>query len=915
MPDQPAPEQPLIVAVVLFTPGMQIEETLSALDKQVYKPDSVLVVGGGENERELIAARGYVHVGSVGEVLGKLAESASFVWWLHADTRPRPDALSALVTEAVRNDASVAGSKVLVAGWEDQLHSVGAATDAFGEPYSGLDPGELDLEQYDVVREVAFVSPLSMLIRRDLLRGLGGLDASLPAQAGGLDLSQRARVAGAKVIVVPSSEVFHADACPSDRPGWRQRAGRYRAMLVSYQLITLAWVLPVGLLASLADSAGQITLGRLRPLISDLASWVWVLGRLPSVFKMRRALRRIRETGDEELFRFQVRGSVRLRETGAEMGERLSRALEGGEDDVISERAKVVWKRPSAILALTGVVALLLATRSIWLSGLPQSGFSLLPGEDPVSTLLAYAGGWNASGLGTPNPPPPIAALGALATLLVGGKPELAGSVLTVLALIAGLAGVIRISRRTGVTLAAGYVAGVVYLGGAAATTLFGSGQWPLLLAAGPLPWALDAVMTPVPVDGRRRFGLAARGGVAAALTAAAYPPALGIVVVGGLLLALAMGRPRALGVVGAISVLGALGIAPWVVGGEVMALLGAAPVPAIQPFWFWPATIGLATVAATLSVSKAHLPMVAWGGVAASGGWLLGMIPDLPPGFGLAGLLAASMGAGFLASTLLAAGEHRWSRWLTTVVLIVLVAPAALTIVRGRGGLPSDEWSRRLDFVSAISEGVDPGRVLVFGSPEEIPGQTRAVGSVAYRLIDGDRPTLEQAYLPGVRLGDGALEQAIFNLAAADSIRPGVALGQFGITWLVVLPGTTALNDALIRQVDLSPLLIDSDLRAFENRSLSARAVTDEGETWSWTGRGYEGSPSSGRVVMADNADPDWSPEWAQADWANSVSAAEGRAYFRANPTVQGAAYGSGLVLALMVVLAWWGRGGVTAK
>ena len=914
MPNPPASEQPLIVAVVLFTRGMQLEETVSALDKQVYKPDSVMVVGGGETERKLIADRGCVQVGSVGEVLSRLAENASFVWWLHADTHPRPDALSALVTEAVRNDASVAGSKVLVAGWQDQLHSVGAATDAFGEPYSGLDPGELDLEQYDVVREVAFVSPLSMLIRRDLLRGLGGLDASLPAQAGGLDLSQRARVAGAKVIVVPSSEVFHADPCPSDRPGWRQRAGRYRAMLVSYQVITLAWVIPVGLLTSLADSAGQIILGRLRPLISDLISWVWILGRLPSVYRMRRALRRIRQSGDEELFRFQVRGSVRLRDTGAELGERLSRALEGDEDDAISEGAKVVWKRPSAVLALAGVVALVFATRSIWLSGLPQSGFSLLPGEDPLSTLLAYAGGWNASGLGTPNPPPPIAALGALATWLSGGRPSLAGSVLTVAALVAGLAGVVRISRRTGVTLAAGYVAGVVYLGGAAAATLFGSGQWPLLLAAGPLPWALDAVMSPVPVDARRRLGLVARGGLAAALTAVAYPPALGIVVVGGLLLALAMSRPRSLGVVGAISVLGALGVAPWIIGGEVKALLDAAPVPAIQPLWFWPATIGFAAVAAALSVSKYRLPVVAWGGVAASGGWLLGMIPDLPPGLGLAGLLAASLGAGLLASTLLAAGERRWSRWLTTGALIVLVAPAVVTIGRGRAGLPPDEWSRRLDFVSAISEGVDPGRVLVFGSAEQIPGQTRAVGSVAYRLIDGDRPTLEQAYLPGVRSGDTALERAIFNLAAGDSIRPGVALGKFGITWLVVLPGTTALNDALIRQVDLAPLLIDSDLRAFENRSLSARAVTNEGEKWTWTGQGYQGSAGPGRVVMADNADPGWLPDWSQAEWGNSVSAAEGRAQFRNHPTVQGAAYGSALVLALMVALAWWGRGRVFA-
>src|SRR5690606_22875253 len=118
-------------------------------------------------------------------------QSIDYFWILHSDARPRPDALRALVTEVERNGAALGGSKLLVAGTPDVLESVGSATDVFGEPYSGLEEGEIDLQQYDVVREVAFVRSASMLVRRDLAQGLRGIDHLLPPIAAGLDLDRK----------------------------------------------------------------------------------------------------------------------------------------------------------------------------------------------------------------------------------------------------------------------------------------------------------------------------------------------------------------------------------------------------------------------------------------------------------------------------------------------------------------------------------------------------------------------------------------------------------------------------------------------------------------------------------------------------------------------------------------------------
>ncbi len=903
------PDSPAVAAVVLFTNGMDLGETLNALGRQVYKPDLVVVVGGGEEVKQTALAGGHQFADTAVDVMGTLPERIGYVWWVHGDTRPRPDALLSLVTETVRNDASVAGSKILIAGEEDRLDSVGSATDAFGEPYSGLDPGELDLEQYDVVREVAFVSPVSMLVRKDLLRGLGGLDPVVPLQAAGLDLSQRARLAGGKVIVVPSSEVFHAEQCPADRPGWWQLAGRQRAMLIAYRPVTLAWVLPVGLLASIGDAIGQVLLGRVGPLLSYLRSWLWNLVRLPSTIMARRTLNRIRHAGDEELFRFQVGGSVRLRETGAELGERLSRALVDADNTSLSERARVVWRRPSVLLGLAAIGTLVIATRSIWLAGLPQAGFSLVPADDPFDALNAYSGGWNPAGLGSPNPPPPVVALGAVATLLAGGRPGLAASLLTFVALVAGFVGVVRVTRRAGASLASGYAAGAVYLGGAAGLALFGSGQWPLLLGAGALPWAVDAIMALPPAGGRRRIGTLARGGLAASLAGAAYPPLLALLGIAGILWALLARRLAAAVITVPVVVLGAVGIAPWMIGGELMALLEAAPVPEINPNWLWPFSVGVAAIVAGLSIDRTRLVGVAWGSLLASGGWLLGLIAGIPAGIGVAGLLFASLGAGVLGAILMEV-KQRARRPAAMFALAVLLVPVALTVGQGRAGLPADSWRHRLSFAGAIGEGEDLGRVLIVARPEELPGGSRLAGDAAYRVVDGEQATLDQAYLPGPRIGDQALEEAIVSFAGASSIRPGADLARFGITWVLVLPGTTVLDDALTTQVDLAPRLVDPTSQVYENLAAVTRATADDGQPWSWDGRGYEGAQSPARVRLADNADPGWGPDWLPVDWANSVSASEGRATFAPNPAIRAAAWGSVAALLVMIGGAWWGRG-----
>ncbi|MGB8361952.1 MAG: hypothetical protein WCE80_11205, partial [Acidimicrobiia bacterium] len=167
--DAETPEEklgaPRVRVLLTMVDDADIDAALAVVQRQAYEPAPEIVVVGGERDGILSAA-------TLEEAIASTESTFEYLWLLHADARPRPDALAALVAEVERNEAALAGSKLLRAGSQDELESVGGATDVFGEPYSGIDVGEIDLEQYDVVREVAFVQSASMLVRRDIAQGL-----------------------------------------------------------------------------------------------------------------------------------------------------------------------------------------------------------------------------------------------------------------------------------------------------------------------------------------------------------------------------------------------------------------------------------------------------------------------------------------------------------------------------------------------------------------------------------------------------------------------------------------------------------------------------------------------------------------------------------------------------------------------
>ena len=90
--------------------------------------------------------------------------------------------------------------------------AAGGCIDSFGYPFCrGRVPGrtEMDMGQYDVPKDVLWISGACMMTRASLWHELGGLDGRFFAHMEEIDYCWRAQLAGWTVSVVPASEVWH----------------------------------------------------------------------------------------------------------------------------------------------------------------------------------------------------------------------------------------------------------------------------------------------------------------------------------------------------------------------------------------------------------------------------------------------------------------------------------------------------------------------------------------------------------------------------------------------------------------------------------------------------------------------------------------------------------------------------------
>jgi GT2 family glycosyltransferase len=228
------------------------------------------------------------------------AVEGDWIWLLHDDSAPAPDALQRLLAAATDPDIAVLGPKLLEWPSLRRLLEVGVTITGTGHRETGLERGEYDQGQHDTKRDVLAVNTAGMLVRREVLERIG-FDDRLPILGNDIDFGWRVARAGHRSRVVPEAVVFHVEAAhrgarstplTGRRPARRERAASLYTLLVGCSLPVLPVQLVRLFLASLLRAVGFLLVRAPKEAYDEVAALLTTYLRPDLVVRGRIARRR-----------------------------------------------------------------------------------------------------------------------------------------------------------------------------------------------------------------------------------------------------------------------------------------------------------------------------------------------------------------------------------------------------------------------------------------------------------------------------------------------------------------------------------------------------------------------------------------------------------------------------------------------
>lgn len=456
-----------VTAVLVAHDGERyLRRTLAGLNAQRRPLDAVVAVDTGSTDLTLDLLRAGLPTGSrlvrtdrgtafSAAVVRGLADAdgqlgapeparSRWIWLLHDDGAPDPDALARLLT-AVETAPSVTVAGCKQVHWDDPraLLDVGLHASRWIERLTLIAPDEQDQGQHDAASDVFAVNTAGMLIRRDVWDALSGFDPALPAGAEDLDLCWRNRLAGHRVVVVPGARVQHAADRGASRPR-REQARRRRAQVHLRLTHAPAPRLPFTALGALLGSLWTLIVSLLAKDpgygVTEAFATVAVLGRPLVLRRSRRraeASRRVSRSVVRPLLTpgREVRAHRRARAdaatgtvvgdgTGASDGTPEATGDTVGRDDFTSiATAARNGSTAAVLLALALTSAAGVIAYAPFLAGPAVAGGALLPLAPSLGTVLAHASSWwSTLGAGWPAVPEPFTLLLAGLAVLGGGN-------------------------------------------------------------------------------------------------------------------------------------------------------------------------------------------------------------------------------------------------------------------------------------------------------------------------------------------------------------------------------------------------------------------------------------------------------------------------------------------------------------
>jgi GT2 family glycosyltransferase len=536
-----------------------------------------------------------------------------WIWLLHDDSNPVPDALEQLLAAASADPrADVLGPKLREWPSLKRLLEVGVTISGTGRRETGLEPGEYDQGQHDEARGVLAVNSAGMLVRRRVLEELGGFDDNLPIFGNDIDFGWRAAAHGHRTVVVPHAVVFHAEAAhrgvrrtalTGRHTHYQERRAALFTLLANTRAKALPWQLVRLLFGTLVRMVGFLVVRSPGEALDELAALFSVYVSPREVIRARRARRTSFDprpllapwwlpyrhgldfVGDIVAAAFnQAQDVADRRRAAKETVAPVPIRRPVVDDEAPEEDTGLVarfFTNPLAVaLALVVVLSVVGAREAFG----HVTGGGLAPAPARASQLWSlWVESWHPLGTGTAVPAPAyVVVMGALGSVL-GDSAAAAVSAVLLLAVPIGIWGAWRVLRVVGRLVDPGgsprwlvALGAVTYALVPVTSGAFGAGRLGVVAVAVVLPFLTHAALGFADPDHDRRWRAAWRTGlllaVAAAFEPVAWPFAVVLAVV-VLCFASAVTRRLPRG---------------WEVWGPPMVTLGV-PLALLCPWW-WPA-------------------------------------------------------------------------------------------------------------------------------------------------------------------------------------------------------------------------------------------------------------------------------------------------------------------------------------
>ena len=400
-------------------------------------------------------------------------DQVEWLWLLHDDCEPAPDALEQLLRGAAETpSAAVLGPKLMDWADRDVIIEAGLTLDTAGRRISGVEPREVDQGQHDGDRDALAVCSAGMLVRRDVWEQAGGFDPGMTLFGEDIDFCWRVHAAGYRVRVITDAVVYHAQAATKGR---RAISVGRRARLLSRRnsLVTLLGNLPLG--PMVASLVGNLTLSLVRTIFylvakrpsTALDESAAVLGVVGHPLRLVTA-RRLRARGRRAAYS-RLRGDLppgrSIRRVAEFVSTVVSRPapedLAGAhhatddptDDDFLLTDTGFLQRaltRPGVLLVLGLIVLAAAAERSV-VTGGTLGGGALLPAWEGASGLWSqFLQAYHPAGIGSASAGPPYIGILALLATVLAGKAWLAIDVLLLGCVpLAGITAVLALRRVT----------------------------------------------------------------------------------------------------------------------------------------------------------------------------------------------------------------------------------------------------------------------------------------------------------------------------------------------------------------------------------------------------------------------------------------------------------------------------------